>query len=486
MGILPLFDVLNYSHKPTNRTVKYAGKGGVVMVGKLAYLWLGLLLAGLPCPCPAADTTALLSVAKPGGSLAPASKALPTRQKTKAASSTPAKSQSPQTSAPSAAAKASAEPSNGEENEQAQTAPPPPSTSQLLSQAYQAYKSNPQPAGLQEVLRLFKQLISQAGPRIPAAALIKSTPVLSDMGVKALDALAGRVFVFSRLPDPQEIVMQWPDTKTTITYVGRRHRRKKVTATTTWRVGGFILPADITLSDARILGTAEGKHSVILVGSEGGSKLWLKTFKQTEGGWAETASRLDSIPAFLTNNVSGRVIFRGPDLIFNIGRVVSSKVSGAPSALPEAESATYRFWLHYTDQGYVLMSQLPDEAQFGIVRAFLEAIANARTEVAKSLLSDSRLLSIPKYVGIHGPSPEFKVAQTASPPSGAARFRLVTGGKDDLIFEVGRVKDRTAIRAIFIAPPDPFLQEMAGHLPKFDQVAPGSTLQAVQPGSEKH
>jgi hypothetical protein len=447
-------------------------------------------------PAMAADTSTLLSVAKPGGSLPAASKALDTkksagsaadepRKASAAASSAPSKPKSSQATAATPSAK-SAEPGNGEESEQAQTAPPPPSTSQLLQQAYQSYKSNPNPQALQEVLRLFKQLISQAGPRIPAAALVKSTPVLADMGVKALDAGAGRVFVLTRLPDVHEIVMQWADTRTSITYIGRRHRRKKVVSVTTWKVGSLILPPDITLSDARILGTAEGKHSIILVGSEGGSKLWLKTFKQTEGGWSETASRLDSIPAFLTNNVSGRVSFRGPDLIFNIGRVVSSKVSGAPTALPEAESATYRFWLHYTDQGYVVMPQLPDEGQFPIIRAFLEAIANARTDVAKSLLGDSRLLSIPKYVGLRGPFAEFKVAQMASPPSGAPRFRLITGGKNDLIFEVGRLKDRTVIRAIFIAPPDPFLQEIAGHLPGFSQVAPSSTLQAAQPGAEKH
>jgi hypothetical protein len=60
----------------------------------------------------------------------------------------------------------------------------------------------------------------------------------------------------------------------------------------------------------------------------------------------------------------------------------------------------------------------------------------------------------------------------ASPPSGAPRYRIVTSQRNDLIFEVARIKDKSMVRAIFIAPPDPFLQEISKILPTYDQVVP--------------
>ena len=346
--------------------------------------------------------------------------------------------------------------------------PPAPSAASVaLTETFARYKANPSPEGFAEVVRTFKAFLGQNG-KISAAALIKSNPTLGDMGAKAINASGGRVWIFQRVPAANLAVVQWADTKANITFVGRRHRTKKVTYTSTWHTQEVSVPQNVALKDARVMSSL-----LVLVGDERGTSLWLRAFRPTENGWVESPSHFDSIPSFLRNNVSGKIGFRGPDLIFNVARVVPSKVESGtgPSTLPEAESSTYKFLLHLTENGYVLDTRLPEEEQFGIVRQFMDAVASSRTDIAKSLLADPKLLSIPKYVGIRGKTSNFRVTEMASPPSGAARFRLVTGMKDDLIFDVGKYKEKTLVKAIFIAPPDNFLRDIAKLLIPFDRIA---------------
>jgi hypothetical protein len=467
------------------------------MTAKFSLVCLSIFAVSMSNGALAVDSDSLLSVAKPSSQAVSGTRAQasPTRTSAPAAARAGSSGAGSATKAAGSAVKPgtatsakaatsdSASDTDADDADQA-SAPPPATASQALAQAYEAYRAAPTPASLAEVMRTFKHFVGTAGGKVPAAALVKATPVLQQMGARAIGAGSGRIWTFSKLPENNEVVVQYADSKPIVTYVGRRHRTRRVSYALSWHIGSFILPAGVTLQEARILGTGEGQHSIVLVGSEQGSNLWLRTLKQGGGSWVETAGRLDSIPSFLTKGVSGRVSFRGPDLILNVARVVATRADSGPRTLPEADSSTYRFLLHYTDQGYVLMHQLPDEAQFGMVRAFLDAIAANRTDVAKSLLGDGRLLSIAKYVGLRGPSPSFRVVQMQSPPSGAARFRLLTGGKDDLIFEIGKVKDRTVIRALFIAPPDPFLQEIASQLPSYEKVAPAAA--ADQVSSEKH
>jgi hypothetical protein len=51
------------------------------------------------------------------------------------------------------------------------------------------------------------------------------------------------------------------------------------------------------------------------------------------------------------------------------------------------------------------------------------------------------------------------------PPNRGQRFRLINAGKDDLIFDVGKLKGQWQIKAIFIAAPDDFLAETAKYFP---------------------
>lgn len=349
----------------------------------------------------------------------------------------------------------------------------PPAPSQLLTQAYDAYKTEPNAVTWAEVMRQFKQLIALPGlQKVPSAAIIKSNPVLSDMGVRALDAGTGRLWTFTKIQANHEAVLQWTNTKSTVTYTGRRHKIKHVSTSVSHHMGSLLVPPTISLKEARLVGGAEPSRFLVLVGEEHGSNLWLQAYGNVDGVWTANPSHFDSIPTFLKEHVSGKVSFRGQDLIFNVGRVVPGKVKGTESNLPEAESSTYRFLVRLTEAGYVLAPHLPNAQNFGIVRTFLEAIAGNRTDQAKSYITDAKLLSIPRYVGMRGPNPNFRVAELAMPPSGASRFRIITGGKTDLIFEVAKVKERQLIRAIFIAPPDSFVSEITAHLPTFDKVAP--------------
>ena len=59
----------------------------------------------------------------------------------------------------------------------------------------------------------------------------------------------------------------------------------------------------------------------------------------------------------------------------------------------------------------------------------------------------------------------------ANPGSGLSRFRLMTFDKDDLIMDVGKVKSQWAIKALFIAPPDPLAQKLVGTLPSAEKAA---------------
>jgi hypothetical protein len=59
----------------------------------------------------------------------------------------------------------------------------------------------------------------------------------------------------------------------------------------------------------------------------------------------------------------------------------------------------------------------------------------------------------------------------ANPGNGISRYRLVSFGKNDLIIDVGKTKtQQLAIKAMFIAPPDPLAQKLLGSFiaPKAD------------------
>lgn len=92
---------------------------------------------------------------------------------------------------------------------------------------------------------------------------------------------------------------------------------------------------------------------------------------------------------------------------------------------------------------------------------------------------------MPKYLGIVGKTNPPMRLVTMSGGASSSRYRLITSGKDDLIVEVGRIitpgrlKGQLAVKALFVAPPDPFAQKLSGTLvmPPAAPPAPAATAQ---------
>lgn len=351
---------------------------------------------------------------------------------------------------------------------------PPTSASSLLAQAVALYKTSPGPSTLSEVLRSFKTVLSDpAGQKAPAQSIIKANPCLGDLGVRALESGAGRIWFFPRIALSREIIVQWTDTRSEVTFVGRRHR-KKITSVAVGKIQSLYLPVSVRLKEAKVVAGKDGPRVLILCGESNGTSLWLAAYEQSGGLWRESPDYFDCLPSFLRNDVSGRVSFRGADLLFMVARVVPAAKAGLAVSggnLPESDSSTYKFWLRLTDSGYVLESHVADEEPYRVVYQFLQAFQQAKSDLARSYLVDGKLLSIPKYLGLRIPQTPYRVAEMSSPWSGGYRFRLVTFLKNDLIFDVGKVKDKVLIKGIFIAPADQFLQEIAKNLPLFDKIS---------------
>ena len=143
---------------------------------------------------------------------------------------------------------------------------------------------------------------------------------------------------------------------------------------------------------------------------------------------------------------------------------------------------------------YTLSGHMPDDAPFSVALSFAQAIAGAKPELAKSWLVDSKLVSIPKYLGLFGRvSPPMRLVAMSN-AGGASRYRLVTSSKDDLIIEVGRIlqpgrlKGQLAIRALFIAPPDAIAQRLSGSmvLPGGGVTAPAAVASPSAPAKPKN
>jgi hypothetical protein len=358
----------------------------------------------------------------------------------------------------------------------ADMAPALPGLSERLDTAYAAYKTTGSGEAYAEFLRLVKALLYESATK-PAAALIKGSPSLTDVGAKAIDLGGGRIFLFPKVTASREAIVQWNEQKAQVSFVGRRHRIKKVTYTTTSHLQSLFLPPSVTLKAGHVSGPI-----LILVGDERGSRLWLRAYRSQDGAFKEAGNYFESIPAFLTENVCGKVGFRGSDLIFSVARL-GTRADGVN--LPEGDSSTYRFLVRPTDNGYQLDSHLADEEQFAVIHQFLDLVAQGRTDAAKSLLADPKLLSIPKYVGLRKAGANFRIVEMAPPPTGAVRFRLVTFAKDDIIFDIGKIKDKdkqewkSVVKAMFIAPPDAFLSEIAQHLPLYDRLVEAATPSAA-------
>lgn len=350
--------------------------------------------------------------------------------------------------------------------------PPPSLYSAALEQALQGYRSAPGELSFSHVLETLRPVLSQPGAmRYSVANLVKDNPLLGDLKPRVIESSGTRIWTFPRAPEHNQILLQWLDKREQIVQIGRK---KRVDVKVFLHAQNFSLPANVTAKDAGFMVMKDEGRALVLSGDGANGSLWLSALRAQEGGWHEVPGYFDALPSFLIKNVSGHVVVRGTDLIFNVARMVeSTDASGNRILLPEAESATYKFWVKATDAGFAIVPSIPDTEGFSTVIQFMTAVQQGRTDSTKPMLSDPRLVSIPKYLGLHGRPLDgaARVVQMVVPPARGQRYRLTNIGKDDLIFDVAKVKGAPLVKALFVAPPDPFLQETAKYFPLYSRLA---------------
>lgn len=338
--------------------------------------------------------------------------------------------------------------------------------SALLAQTVNAYRGHPDPVSWQGVWAVLHELLaSPAAIHAPAAAIIKSNPGLTDLGIKVVDAEFGsRVWAFPKLGDCQAVLVQYqiPAGPGTRKVVGRGRHRKIVIEPPPMvsRLQALPLPATVGFRDAQFvrstprLTKAEGKDLVLVGNERSGGTMWIAAYKVTEGGLVEDTAALSSIPSYLIQNVAGTPGFSGNNLVLAL--------SGGSQSGPQ--SSGYKIVLKFVDFRFCMEGQSAEQDPSMAVFQFVQALQQNRIDVARAWLADPKLISIPKYIGMFGRASvrPCKVIAMSSPLLSGARFRIMTFDKDDLIADVGKVKTQWVIKALFIAPPDPLALKLVG------------------------
>ncbi|HEY9733110.1 MAG TPA: hypothetical protein V6C89_14430 [Drouetiella sp.] len=331
-----------------------------------------------------------------------------------------------------------------------------------LSAAVKQYKAKPDSYSWDSVWKVVRDILSQpATVKAPASAILASYPGLSELGVSVIDGEGSRVWAFPKVSDNQNVMLQWSGAVATTVQrpVGRRHKIVSQVAVTTVPHSQVLqIPAGVVLNDAHL---ATGAHALTLTGNMRGSgAVWLQGYKNIEGQWTETGDVFSSIPPFLTQNLVGKASFSGNDLVLTVG--------GAKTAAGKAQptSSGYKIVLHYVDGHYSLDARTNEEGPALVALQFIQAVQQGHSDLAKGWLADPRLISIPKYIGLNRSAGlPFKIIAMANPGTGAFRYRCMTFEKNDLIMDIGKVKNQWAVKALFIAPPDPLAQKLVGSLP---------------------
>jgi hypothetical protein len=322
-------------------------------------------------------------------------------------------------------------------------------------------------------LKNFGALLSSAA-KLPAYSLLKDNACLTDLGAQVHDASGARIWTFSRVPESQTAIVQWqnfaPGPEEVIRVKGRK-RIVRGAPIVSWRMQAVHLPAGVVVQEAKLVSAPAtvagvGKkavrtdypRSLILAGTEKTGNTWLHGYRLADGAWVESADMFSGVPPYLLQNLAGKVSFSGNDLVVAVGMQGTSSTS----------SNGYRIVLRLLGGKYCLEGKSGAEGPISVVEQFAQALQQNRLDLAKGWLSDAKLMSIPKYVGItgHPNGQPLRIIPMASPGNGNSRFRLMTFSKDDLIVDVGRDKktQQLAIKAIFIAPPDPLAQKLLGSL----------------------
>jgi len=353
------------------------------------------------------------------------------------------------------------------ENAPGETVPAAPAftlASPAVSTSTKNFKASPSESSWQSLIGTLKSYL--ADPRVAKAApsqVLSANPVLKDVGTKVFDAGGVKVWCIGNDKQSQTLILQSSAPQEGMASVSTLPLTESVYLTGARIVRSFTTSTIVIKKKRKKITETvtkpNGPPFLILAGSDRSTGLiWLKAFRAGAGGWNESNEPFASIPPYLLQNVSGSASFSGCSLVLS----VSSGGSNA-SNLPKPKSTTYQILLKLNGSQFGLAGKPSTDMPVSIVSYFVHCLTNNRLDLAKGWLKDPALLSIPKYVGVIGkpPSQPYKLVAMSTPAAGP-RYRLVTYGKHDLIFDMGKDKQQWIIKGIFIAPPDPLAKALTG------------------------
>ncbi len=397
--------------------------------------------------------------------------------------------------------------------------PAAPLVSPVLQQVLTAYSQSPDQATFDQLVNVMKDALVQPPLRdVDAATVIKNHPQLADLGARALDAGGAKVWAFNKCPFAQTCIIL------TGHPAAPAAPGKAPAFSAAWRAQLLSMPPSISIWGARIVTKANpvptkivkvGKGAraklvrvpakpaapaaaaaapgapryLVITGNDRSTGLiTLYGLKPTEAGWTAAPELFTSVPPFLLSSVQGKASFSGSDIVLALASAAKSSEKPAAPANGKASgpvSGSYKIVLRFVNNKYLLEGKAPDEGPAMVIHQFLQAVKDGRQDVAKAWLADDHLAAIPKYLGLYGKSDQvYKLVAMSNPFGGSSRFRVVTFGKDDLILDVGMIKkydfgkprSYVAIKALFVAPPDPFAKKLVGATPNFERIGDPATV----------
>ncbi|MBA3857338.1 MAG: hypothetical protein C0507_10565 [Cyanobacteria bacterium PR.3.49] len=399
--------------------------------------------------------------------------------------------------------------------------PAPAVVSPTLQAALASYNESPDQQGFDRLVSVMKDVLVQPPLRdLEGAVIVKNHPALGDLGARVLDAGGAKVWAFNKCPFAQTVIIL------TGHPAAPAAPGKAPAFPAAYRAQLLSLPPSVAVTAAKIVTKSapapvkvvkigKGAHArpvkrpaapppqpvaavgapkyLVITGTDRSTGLiTLYGLRPSEAGWTAAPELFTSVPPFLLSSVQGRASFSGPDLVLSIASNAVKPAEKPATGKVGPASSSYKIVLKFVNSKYLLEGKAPDEGPAMVIHQFLQAIKDGRQDLAKAWLADDHLASIPKYLGLYGKSDQvYKLVAMSNPMGGGSRFRVVTFGKDDLILDVGMIKkydygkprSYVAIKALFVAPPDPFAKKLVGVTPNFERI--GDPQAVSEPQSNK-
>ena len=363
-----------------------------------------------------------------------------------------------------------------------------------LAQVATAFQNKPDDNTYNELWNTFVSFTEQAAAKHKDPVhLFRSWKVLSQAGLKIVDPIGSSSHIYSFnhiisnnisfMPQTKSALIQWSDQivlppAATVAPVRswkqKKSRAKKVKTVSTIKTQAISIPSYVDLKEATLLPHAtavvkasetkwiKGKkiskvskankvskviktitpivgHYLALMGTDIQSgHTWFSGLKQSSSGWLNYSELFQDVPIYLLQSNGAKARFSGNTLVITMGG-----------------SSGYELVMPWVSDRFAFSTREAQDSSSAVAHQFLLALQNKRPDLAKIWLADPKLVSIPGYLGLFSSSAEgasLKLVGMPASLSGGSRFRIITGGRNDLIIDVAKIKTQLLIKAVFIAP----------------------------------